>query len=142
MQRKLGWMAALVMVVGCGPREAPYASPSPAPVGGGAYASPSPAAISPISGEFAAEVVAVDAAARTVTLRESAVGGMAAASPASNVTLNVEGDAGNTLRDFKAGDRVVVSCLLTGAVGATGAAAAPATGLAGCTSVTAIRKAI
>ena len=148
MQRKLGWMAALVVIVGCGsPQEGSYASPSPAagaPAGGGAYASPSAAApAAPISGEFAAEVVAVDASARTVTLRESAVGGTAATKAAAGTTtVNVEGAAGDSLRDFKAGDRVVVSCLLKDMPAVTGTASpAPANVLANCSSVTAIRKA-
>lgn len=148
MQRKLGWMAALAVVVGCGPQETPYASPSPAaaaPAGAGAYASPAAAApVGPISGEFAAEVVSVDASARTVTLRESAVGGEAAATAAARAaTIAVEGAAGDSLRDFKAGDRVVVSCLLKDMPAVTGTASpAPANLLANCSSVTAIRKAV
>lgn len=145
MERKLGWMAALAVFVGCGsPQETPYASPSPgATVGGGAYTSPSPAApIAPISGEFAAEVVSIDASARTVTLRESAVGGTAATKPAAGTTtVQVEGAAGDSLRDFKTGDRVVVSCMLKGTVAPTGTTGtAPASMLSSCSSVTAIRK--
>jgi len=150
MDRKLMGMAALVVVVGCGgpPETRTDASPSPfaraAGVGAGSPAAAAP--MSPISGEFAAEVVAVDATTRTVTLTESAVGGKAAttATPrAGTITVSVEEAAGDSLRDLKKGDHVVVSCMLKGTVEVTGTAApAPPSLLSHCSSVNAIHKAV
>ena len=170
MYRKLGLLAAVVVVVvGCGgPGDTPYASPSPATdtTMGGAYASPGTGMTGATSGEFAAEVVSVDTAARTVTLRESAVGGTAspgtrgtaATAPGGTTTVRVEGTA--DLGEFKTGDSVVVSCMMgggtmgtaspamgtTGTTGTTGGTMGTGTTmsssgmLSGCTSVTAIRK--
>ena len=145
MQRKLGLLAAVVVAAGCGgPGEnRTDASPSPATgtTMGGAYSSPATGITGATSGEFAAEVVAVDTAARTVTLRESAVGGTAAGNTGTTgttgttttgttgstaaggtTTVRVDGTAGDNLRDFKTGDRVVVSCTMGGAMttGTTG----------------------
>ena len=182
MERKLGLLAAAVVAVGCGgPGEnRTDASPSPATgtTMGGAYASPATGITGATSGEFAAEVVAVDTAARTVTLRESAVGGTATGTTGTTgstaaggtTTVRVDGMAGDNLRDFKTGDRVVVSCTMGGGMGTTGTTdgtmgtggttggttgttgttggtmgtgtTMSGTGvLSGCTSVTAIRKA-
>jgi hypothetical protein len=173
MQRKLGLMAAVVVAAGCGGTSEYRSDASPAPpattMAGSGYASPATGITGATSGEFAAEVVAVDNTAKTVTLRESAVGGSAAEGGAATTgstaaggttTVRVEGTAGDSLGDLETGDRVVVSCTMGGGpVGTTGTtttggvtaspAATMGTGttmsgagvLSGCTSVTAIRKA-
>ena len=183
MHRMFGLMAAAVLATaGCGGSEyrkdagaSPAAAASPAV----AYSSPASGISGATSGEFAAEIVSVDSTARTVTLREAAVGGTAATSGAGTgaggsastgstavggtTTIRVDGTAGDMLRDFKTGDRVVVSCsmggsgtamtggTMSGATAATGAGGMGTTSaptgtmasgtLAGCTSVTNIRKA-
>jgi hypothetical protein len=147
MDRKLMGVAALVVAVGCGgPETRTDASPSPSALAGGVGpGSPAAAApMSPISGEFAAEVVSVDATTRMVTLRESAVGGKAAtaASRAGTVTVSVEEAAGDSLRDLKKGDHVVVSCMLKGMVEVTGTASPASPNLlSNCSAVNAILKA-
>ena len=181
MYRKLGLLAAVVAAVGCGGmgENRTDASPSPATTTtmGGADASPATGITGATSGEFAAEVVSVDTAARTVTLRESAVGGAAATgttgttgttgstAAGGTTTVRVEGTAGDSLGDFKTGDKVVVSCTMGGSMASPGAGGtmggtATTGGTAGttggtmgtgttmstghvlshCTSVTAIRK--
>lgn len=154
MLRKLGWAAALLVVAGCSPKgDYTKATESPAATtattmaagttGGATAGSAGSAPVGATSGEFAAEVVSVDAAARTVTLREAAVGGTAAASgtaagqgaAAGSTTVHVEGAAGSGLGQFKAGDRVVVSCTMGTAPAGAGSM------LGSCSSVTAIKKA-
>ena len=140
MRRRMGRVAGLVVVaVGCGgPQETRTATrTSPPPAGSEAYASPSAGMPGgAMSGEFAAEIVAADATGRTVTLRESAVGGRAVESPAmrtrtgtgttgatapsGTTTVSVEGMAGDSLRDLKTGDRVVVTCTMGAATGSAG----------------------
>ena len=65
MHRKLGVMATVLVAVGCGGtgeyRSGASPSPGPATTMGGAYASPATTISGATSGEFAAEVVAVDA---------------------------------------------------------------------------------
>ena len=161
MHRKLVLMAAVAVAAGCGGtgEHRTGASPSPATgtTMGGAFASPATGITGATSGEFAAEIVSVDTAARTVTLRESAVGGTAgtmaspatrtgtgstgttgATAPGGTTTLRVEGTAGDMMRDFKTGDRVVVSCTMGGgsAVGGTGGTAGTTGGSTGTTGTT------
>jgi Cu/Ag efflux protein CusF len=52
------------------------------------------------SHDVTGEVVKTDAAAKTITLKAEG----------KDMTLAVEGDAATQLKDFKAGDRVTVSC--------------------------------
>ncbi len=154
MERKLGLLAAVVVAVGCGGtgENRTDASPSPATgtTMGGAYASPATGITGATSGEFAAEVVAVDTAARTVTLRDSAVGGTAATgttgttgttgstAAGGTTTVRVEGMAGDNLRDFKTGDKVVVSCSMGGGgTMGTGGTAGTTGGTTGTTGTTA-----
>lgn len=164
MRSNLGWLAAVAVLAGCG-GGAPETQTSPPATG--AYGSPATSApMGATSGEFAAEVVAVDAAARTLTVREVAVGGTAATTdtattgataPGGTTTLSVDAAAAGSLGDLKTGDSVVVSCTMGGATGmgmmvSPSPAGAPGTmmgsdaalaggALSGCTMVTAIRKA-
>ena len=166
MRINLGWAAVAVMASACGgpANETTATRTSSTTMAAGTAAAPGASSapgtggiVGATSGEFAAEVVAVDATARTVTLRESAVGGTAATTgtsgtattgstaPGGTTTVRVDGTAGDTLRDYKTGDRVVVSCTMGGTpMGTASPGASPAaTGsvLSGCSTVTAIRKA-
>ena len=161
MNRKLGWVTALLVVVGCGgPRETHTGAPASPGASSGSTGYGSPAAGPPIaatSGDFAAEVVAVDATARTVTLRESSVGGTATESPATRTrtgtgttgatapsgttTVRVEGAAGAMLRDFKTGDRVVVSCTRSVAAGSGRGASSGASSTANTGSTSSVGSA-
>jgi hypothetical protein len=182
MQRMLGLMTAAVLATaGCGGsgEDRADAGASPGATAGYTDSAPGTTGLSgATSGEFAAEIVSVDNTARTVTLKESAVGGTAATTApeatgagttgptmaGGTTTVRVDGTAGDMLADLKTGDQVVVSCSMGGGAGAgltdttagttgtTGAGGMGTTGttggttmaagtLAGCTSVTAIRKA-
>lgn len=162
MRSNLGWLAAVAVLAGCGGAPETSAPASPAT---GAYGSPATSApMGATSGEFAAEVVSVDVAAGTLTVREVAVGGTAATTdtattgstaPEGTTTLNVDAAAAGSLGDLKTGDSVVISCTMGGAMGMMASpspAGAPGTmmgsdapmaggALSGCTTVTAIRKA-
>jgi hypothetical protein len=143
----------LLALVGCSGGAAPEPSPSAAPP------STIAAAPSPAGPSLLAEVVTLDAAAPSITLREGDVpaGQKARASDIKNGdrTIRVEPSAAASLAGLKPGDRVRVNCspiqatmmaapagTASPASAAPGTAAAGATrGLAECDSVVAITAA-
>src|SRR5689334_10971376 len=130
---KPGFLIPLLLLpVACGPKEPP---PSPAPA---APPSTVAAAPSPLGASLVAEVVMIDAAAPSITLREGDVpAGTAKASDlkTGDRTLRVEPSAAASLSTVKTGMRVRVTCsapvpVTTDASSAASPAMAPTTTLA------------
>src|SRR5688572_6039260 len=121
------------------------------------------AAASPAAAGIPVEILSVDPAARTLTVRAADTGvgvgpggtgvgegaGTAAAAGAQSagITLRMEGPAFDNAGDLKAGDRVMVSCGPGSSAaspqtvpGAGGVRTDPPAGIAGCGTVTAIQR--
>jgi hypothetical protein len=142
------FMLALVLIgAACrsGYKEEATATPAPGAAPAGSYAAPAEMA-PPAGPSFVAQVVTIDAAAPSVTLRETfaALTESSAKTSAPELkpgdrTLRVEGTAVTTVTTLKAGDQVRVSCrefmgtTETTGSGATGTSAAgtSATGTSG-----------
>ena len=137
----------LLLPAACGGSNEPPASTASAPPPTTVAAAPSP---SPLGPSIVVEVVTIDTAAPSITLREGDV--PAGAAKASNLkpgdrTLRVESSAAASLSGIKPGMRVRVTCSAPPAVvvesspaaGAAKAPPAPPAGpLAGCDSIVAI----
>jgi len=116
----------LLLAIGCGTSEPPAASPSPSPM---AMATPSPSGPT-----LEAQVVTVDPAGPSITLREGDVA--PTASPRAgdlregDRTIRVESAAAAALSTLKPGDRVRVTCMALPETGMGMPGASPMAGMA------------
>ena len=137
MSKKILIVPFILLAVGCRDRYEGQAgaasSPSPSPYGeaAGSYASPGTmsGSAADMGGSLSATVVSVDAAGRTITVRE-----VGAPSSSTGQRLDVSTAIASSLGGYQPGDAVLITCETTGGMGATGTTGGTAGSTAGGTA--------